>query len=32
VRAHRDELIALEQELGPNLGLFSDGDLLKSPI
>jgi len=32
LRAHRDELIALEQELGPNLGLFSDGDLLKSPI
>ena len=32
LRAHRDELIALELELGPQLGLFSDGDLLKSPI
>jgi len=32
LRAHRDELIALEQELGPSLGLFSDGDLLQSPI
>jgi hypothetical protein len=32
LRAHRDELIALEQELGPRLGLFSDGDLLQSPI
>ncbi|MEY3767766.1 MAG: hypothetical protein RLZZ11_836 [Cyanobacteriota bacterium] len=32
LRAHRDELIALEQELGPSLGLFSDGDLLHSPI
>lgn len=32
LRAHRDELIALEQELGPQLGLFSDGNLLASPI
>jgi hypothetical protein len=32
LRAHRDELIALEQELGSSLGLFSDGDLLHSPI
>ena len=32
LRAHRDELIALEQELGPRLGLFSDGNLLSSPI
>ena len=32
LRAHRDELIALEQELGPQLGLFSDGNLLSSPI
>ncbi|WP_398334635.1 cofactor assembly of complex C subunit B [Vulcanococcus sp.] len=32
LRAHRDELIALELELGPSLGLFSDGDLLQSPI
>ena len=32
LRAHRDELIALEQELGPELGLASDGRLLSSPI
>ena len=32
LRAHRDELIALELELGPQLGLFSDGKLLSSPI
>ena len=32
LRAHRDELIALEQELGPQLGLFSDSNLLSSPI
>jgi hypothetical protein len=32
LRAHRDELIALELEMGPKLGLFSDGNLLSSPI
>ena len=32
LRAHRDELIALELELGPRLGLASDGALLSSPI
>ena len=32
VRAHRDELIALEVELGPTLQLASDGALLSSPI
>jgi hypothetical protein len=32
LRAHRDELIALENELGPRLGLASDGSLLQSPI
>jgi hypothetical protein len=32
LRAHRDELIALELELGPQLGLFSDANLLSSPI
>jgi hypothetical protein len=32
LRAHRDELIALELELGPELGLFSDANLLSSPI
>ena len=32
LRAHRDELIALEQEMGPRLGLFSDGNLMSSPI
>lgn len=32
LRAHRDELIALEKELGPSLGLASDGRLLSSPV
>ncbi len=32
LRAHRDELIALEEELGPQLGLFSDRNLRSSPI
>ena len=32
LRAHRDELIALELELGPKLGLFSDANLITSPI
>jgi hypothetical protein len=32
LRAHRDELIAIEQELGPSLQLASDGSLLSSPI
>lgn len=32
LRAHRDELIALELELGPRLQLASDGTLLSSPI
>jgi hypothetical protein len=32
LRAHRDELIALELEMGPRLGLASDGSLLGSPI
>nr|YP_002049256.1 hypothetical protein PCC_0618 [Paulinella chromatophora]ACB43046.1 hypothetical protein PCC_0618 [Paulinella chromatophora] len=32
LRAHRDELIALELELGPLLQLVSDGDLLTSPL
>lgn len=32
LRAHRDELIAIEQELGPRLQLASDGSLLSSPI
>jgi hypothetical protein len=32
LRAHRDELIALELEMGPKLGLFSNGNLLSSPI
>ena len=32
LRAHRDELIALELELGPSLQLSSDGRLLSSPI
>lgn len=32
LRAHRDELIALELELGPRLGLASDGALMQSPI
>ncbi len=32
LRAHRDELIAIEQELGRSLNLHSDGALLSSPI
>jgi hypothetical protein len=32
LRAHRDELIALERDLGPSLLLASDGALLRSPI
>jgi hypothetical protein len=32
LRAHRDELIAIETELGPSLQLASDGRLLSSPI
>jgi hypothetical protein len=32
LRAHRDELIALELELAPLLQLSSDGSLLSSPI
>jgi hypothetical protein len=32
LRAHRDELIALELELGATLGLYSDANLLSSPI
>jgi hypothetical protein len=32
LRAHRDELIAIEQELGRPLNLQSDGALLSSPI
>ena len=32
VRAHRDELIALELELAGPLDLASDGSLLSSPI
>lgn len=32
LRAHRDELIAMEKELGPSLGLVSDGRLMSSPI
>jgi hypothetical protein len=32
LRAHRDELIALERDLGPSLELASDGALLRSPI
>jgi hypothetical protein len=32
LRAHRDELIAIETELGPALQLASDGRLLSSPI
>lgn len=32
LRAHRDELIAVEQELAGSLGLASDGTLLSSPI
>ncbi|ABX09635.1 cofactor assembly of complex C subunit B [Prochlorococcus marinus] len=32
LRAHRDELIAMESELGKNLALESDGSLVSSPI
>ncbi len=32
LRAHRDELIAIETELGQSLQLASDGRLLSSPI
>ena len=32
VRAHRDELIAMELELAKKLQLASDGSLLSSPI
>ncbi len=32
VRAHRDELIAMELELSKTLKLASDGKLLSSPI
>lgn len=32
LRAHRDELIAMEVDLGPRLQLASDGALLSSPI
>jgi len=32
LRAHRDELIAIELELGRDLELASDGSLLSSPI
>ncbi len=32
LRAHRDELIAIEKELGSRLQLASDGSLLASPI
>ena len=32
LRAHRDELIAMEKELGKSLELASDGSLLSSPI
>ncbi len=32
LRAHRDELIAMEKELGNHLSLKSDGSLLSSPI
>jgi hypothetical protein len=32
LRAHRDELIAVEQQLAASLGLASDGALLSSPI
>jgi len=32
LRAHRDELIAIERDLGPRLQLASDGSLLQSPI
>ena len=32
IRAHRDELIAMELELAKSLELSSDGSLLSSPI
>ncbi len=32
IRAHRDELIAMELELAHSLQLASDGSLLSSPI
>jgi hypothetical protein len=32
LRAHRDELIAIERDLGAALELASDGSLLSSPI
>ena len=32
LRGHRDELIAVEQELGRPLNLHSDGALLSSPV
>jgi hypothetical protein len=32
LRAHRDELIALDLDLGRKLGLYSDANLLQSPI
>ena len=32
LRAHRDELIAIELELSESLELSSDGSLLSSPI
>ncbi|MFL0725692.1 MAG: cofactor assembly of complex C subunit B, partial [Prochlorococcus sp.] len=32
LRAHRDELIAMESELSKRLELASDGSLLSSPI
>jgi hypothetical protein len=32
LRAHRDELIAIERDLGPVLQLASDGSLIHSPI
>ena len=32
LRAHRDELIALERSLGRSLNLHSDGRLLSSPL
>ncbi len=32
LRAHRDELISLENELGKKLQLKSDGSLFKTPI
>ena len=32
IRAHRDELISLETELGESLKLKSDGSLFKTPI